>query len=305
VESSDRRRPVVIGEVLFDCFPDGSTVLGGAPFNVAWHLQAFGLRPLVVTRVGDDAFGERILQTMDGWRMDTGGVELDPRAPTGRVRVSIDDDGPGFEIPEDQAFDGLETEPALRAIGGLDVGLLYHGSLIARSEASGRALRAIRDTVAAPVFIDVNLRAPWWAAESVTSLIRGAQCVKLNDDELEQLADSESPRGDGVLERVAAEFSRQHDLEQLVVTRGESGASVCADGGFIQGRPPGSVEVVDTVGAGDAFSAVWITGLLLGWDPGTTLERALDFAAAICGVRGATTDDRAIYDERLEAWSLT
>ena len=62
-------RPVVIGEVLFDCFPDGSTVLGGAPFNVAWHLQAFGLRPLVVTRVGDDALGERVLTTMESWRM--------------------------------------------------------------------------------------------------------------------------------------------------------------------------------------------------------------------------------------------
>lgn len=302
---SAARSPLIVGEVLFDLFPDGTAVLGGAPFNVAWHLQAFGLRPVVVTRVGDDALGEKVLQTMDGWRMNTIGVQLDREAPTGRVQVSIGDDGPSFDIPENQAFDALEAEPALQALEGLDVGLLYHGSLIARSRGAGRALRVIRESVAVPIFVDVNLRDPWWDLDRVTRMIRGARWVKLNDDELAELTDLERPGIDGDLERTAAQLSRRNDVEQLVVTCGDRGAIVWVGVRSVAGLPPGAVDVVDTVGAGDAFSAVWIAGLLHGWGAETTLVRALDFAAAICGVRGATTGERRIYDQRLEAWSST
>jgi fructokinase len=301
----NERRPVVVGEVLFDQFPDGSSVLGGAPFNVAWHLQAFGLRPLVVTRVGDDELGDRVLQTMGSWRMSTTGVQLDRAVPTGRVQVSIDDGGPRFDIPEDQAFDVLETKAAQRVLDGIDVGLLYHGSLIARSGVSGEALRAIRESVSAPVFIDVNLRAPWWGEERVGSLVRGSRWVKLNEEELAQLHEVEGPTGGGGLEQAAAEFARSHEIGQLVVTCGERGALVSTDGASVAGRPPQIGDIVDTVGAGDAFSAVWIVGAMRGWPPATALARALDFAAAICRVRGATTDAREIYDQRLEAWSLT
>jgi fructokinase len=300
-----QRRPIVVGEVLFDQFPDGTTVLGGAPFNVAWHLRAFGLRPLVVTRVGDDALGEQVLRTMDRWRMNTTGVQLDQEAPTGRVLITIDEHGPRFDIPEDQAFDHLEIETALHALDGLDVGLLYHGSLITRSRAAGRTMRAIRQSVQVPIFVDVNLRDPWWSKEMVTSLIRGARWVKLNDDELGRLSGREPAAGLSGSVLAAAELARRHGVEELVVTCGERGAFVWVGDRSVAGRPPAAVDVVDTVGAGDAFSAVWIAGFLYGWGAETTLVRALDFAAVICGVRGATTDDRQIYDRCLEAWSLT
>ena len=79
----------IFGEVLFDHFPDGRRVLGGAPFNVAWHLQAFGLRPLVITRVGADDDGAQVLQAMEAWGMDTTGVQVDEVNPTGSVRVEL------------------------------------------------------------------------------------------------------------------------------------------------------------------------------------------------------------------------
>lgn len=298
-------RPVVVGEVLFDVFPDGTRVLGGAPLNVAWHLHALGLEPLLLSRVGDDDLGGLVLDTLDSWGMDCSGLQIDPEAPTGTVAVELEGGAPTFDIVSHQAYDRLDGEIALGALGGLRPALLYHGSLIARERAADRALRGLREKTAAPIFVDVNLRDPWWSAETVKSLIRGARWVKLNDDELGRLSHRGSVAGAKGSERAAAELARRHGVDELVVTCGDRGAFVWLGDRSVAGRPPDSAEIVDTVGAGDAFSAVWITGLLRGWDAGTTLIRALDFAAAICGLRGATTDDRAIYDQRRQAWSLT
>ena len=86
----DRRRPLIFGEVLFDAFPDGSRVLGGAPFNVAWHLRALGLDPLLVSRVGADGAGDEVLRAMHDWQLDVSGVQRDPNHPTGRVPVTLE-----------------------------------------------------------------------------------------------------------------------------------------------------------------------------------------------------------------------
>ncbi len=299
------RRPVVVGEVLFDVFPDGTRVLGGAPLNVAWHLRGFGLEPLLISRVGEDDLGGAVVDALDSWGMDSSGLQVDPEKPTGRVAVALDAGAPIFDIVSDQAYDRLDGGAARDALAEVRPALLYHGSLIAREAVADRALRGIRAMSGAPVFVDVNLRSPWWSVESVTSLIRGARWVKLNDDELGRFSDRGSVSGGTGAELAAAELSRRHGIDELIVTCGDRGAFVWVGDRSVVGRPPGAVDVVDTVGAGDAFSAVWIAGLLGGWDPETTLVRALDFAAVICGVRGATTDDRRIYDRILETWSST
>jgi fructokinase len=215
--------------------------------------------------------------------------------------VELDRGSPRFDIIDDQAYDHLDEDEARAAIAACRPGLLYHGTLIARRRTAERVLRALREGAAAPIFVDVNLREPWWDREQVVAMIRGARWVKLNDDELEQL----SARKPGVAagaELSAAELARRHGIEEVVVTCGGRGAFVWVGARSLAGRPPEDVEVVDTVGAGDAFSAVWIGGLLNGWPPETTLVRALDFAAAICGIRGATSTDRGLYDSHLEAW---
>lgn len=296
-------RPVVVGEVLFDVFPDRKRVLGGAPFNVAWHLQAFGLDPLVVTRIGDDALGAEIVAAMDDWGVDRRAVQVDPSAPTGRVEVDLGDDGPAFHIVPDQAYDRIDPGPAVAAVRSVPAAVLYHGSLLARSAAGRGVLDELIAAVAAPVFIDVNLRDPWWDATTVLSLLDRAHWAKLNDDELGQLVGPpEDPSTAEDLETTAERFARRHELDELVMTCGARGAMVFTDGRLIAGRPPDSMDVVDTVGAGDAFSAVWIAGALNNWPTGVTLSRALSFAAMVCGLRGATTDDRRMYDETLAAW---
>ena len=96
--------PVIFGEVLYDCFPDGTMVLGGAPFNVAWHLQAFGCTPVFVSSVGTDAAGEKIIKAMDNWGMGTQWIERDPLHPTGRVNVTFVSNEPTYDIVRDSAW---------------------------------------------------------------------------------------------------------------------------------------------------------------------------------------------------------
>ena len=144
-------------------------------------------------------------------------------------------------------------------------------------------------------------RDQWWTPSGVDALVRGSCWLKLNDDELARLRGHESADGNG-LDAAARDFARRYSLQQLVVTRGEAGAMVCVDNRCRAGQPSRVVEAIDTVGAGDAFSGVWIAGLSLGWTVGPTLARALDFAAAVCSVRGATTSDHHLYRGHLDHW---
>jgi len=296
---SPSTRPIVFGEVLFDRFPDGSEVLGGAPFNVAWHLAAFGHDPLLITRIGADEPGRRVLDAMVGHGMDVSAVQRDPDAPTGTVRVLLGAEGPGFEIPSDQAFDRIDAGEALAATRAVEAALLYHGSLAVRAAASAAALDALRERLRALHFVDVNLRAPWWERAAVLSLCRRAAIVKLNDDELHALAG----RRTGSPGDLARELAADLGCEWLVVTRGAGGALlVTGRGEPLARRPPEDVDVVDTVGAGDAFAAVTIAGRLRGWSEHVTLARAVEFAARICGIRGAVPGDPGFYERTLADW---
>ena len=287
---TEGRRPLIVGEVLFDEMPDGTRVLGGAPFNVAWHLEAFGLRPLMITRVGTDDSGDEVLAAMASWGMDTSGVQRDDTYPTGRVEVDLDDGEPTFHILPDQAYDHLDGGLAVRSAAGSTFSLLYHGSLISRGEVSRSSIDDLAKGFRAPVFVDVNLRDPWWNREDVVALVRRATWVKLNEAELDLLADDSDSA-------TAAVFLADHGLDAVIVTRGGRGAVVVDGRGVFEATPPAEVEVVDTVGAGDAFSAVFILGLILGWSTKVTLERALEFAAAMCTVPGATVRDRDFYSK--------
>ncbi len=286
--------PVVFGEALFDCFPDGAEVLGGAPFNVAWHLAAFGAAPIFVSRIGEDALGERIRNAMTKLGMGTVGLQRDPVHPTGRVQVSLEGGEPSYEIVAGSAYDFIDAAALPKRAGG---GLLYHGSLALRNTDSAAALERLRaDTDA--IFLDVNLRDPWWSVEQVHALLDGARWAKLNDEELARLA----PAGDSPQTRAAALIGH-HGLDLAYVTLGAEGAFVLtADGTEERIWPAGHIEVVDAVGAGDGFAAVLILGLLRGWPLGETLEHAQAFASAIVGRRGATVDDPTFYANFLHAW---
>ncbi|MGD8593036.1 MAG: PfkB family carbohydrate kinase, partial [Gammaproteobacteria bacterium] len=176
--------PLIFGEVLFDCFPDGAAVLGGAPFNVAWHLHGMGLAPLMISAVGKDEHGKQVLNKMQEWGMDTSALQTSETYPTGQVTVNFNHGEPSYEIVPDQAYDHVAFEPLANAFQNREHALLYHGTLVLRTEHTKRHIAALINDHDLPVFVDVNLRSPWWREQDVKETIARAKWVKLNQDEL-------------------------------------------------------------------------------------------------------------------------
>jgi len=287
-------RPCIFGEVLFDQFPNGRRVLGGAPFNVAWHLQAFGEAPIFISRVGRDEDGASILGEMQKWGMDVVGVQVDEKLPTGRVQVNIVDDEPDYDIVHPAAWDAIELPQSIPGIK-----LLYHGSLALRDDISRRACRRLRDVRPLLVFVDVNLRSPWWTKEQVLEDIYDADWVKLNRAELDQLIP-----GSQQVEARAAALLKKFELQGLLITDGSRGAELLTNSGeHLATRPAGDILIKDTVGAGDAMASVMVLGILRGWPLEQSLERAQAFASAMVGQRGATVQDMNFYTAFLDRWS--
>jgi len=283
--------PCIFGEVLFDCFPTGERILGGAPFNVAWHLQAFGASPRFISRVGNDTDGNAILDAMMKWGMRTDGVQIDERLPTGRVDVAFGELGePSYDIVHPSAWDAIATDQAASPCG-----LIYHGSLALRDQASSDALQRLKGQRGnASVFVDVNLRPPWWRKEQVEGLLQGASWVKLNAEELALLEPSCN----------AADVVARYRLHGLILTHGEDGAEiVTSDAEAMRVKPGKSVQVVDTVGAGDAFASVMLLGLIRAWPLAVTAGRAQNFASRMVGQRGATVRDAGFYRDVMADWN--
>ncbi|MGA7799590.1 MAG: PfkB family carbohydrate kinase, partial [Gammaproteobacteria bacterium] len=155
--------------------------------------------------------------------------------------------------------------------------------------------------VGAPLFVDINLRAPWWRREDVGRSLQQARWAKLNDEELAVVIDRVlAPES---LPEAGEQLRAGYGLELLILTAGADGAWFITADGVRHRGPPALDQVVDTVGAGDAFSAVTILGLLRDWPAAQILDRALAFAAEICRQRGATAANRALYDRFLGQWN--
>jgi len=167
---------IVFGEVLFDCFADGSQVLGGAPFNVAWNLYALGAQPLLISRVGNDKMGSQILAAMSSRGLSIDGIQIDSSHPTGRVDVTIENNEPHYDIVDSVAYDYIDqySLPHLPLKG-----IIYHGTLALRHETSRKALEQLMTQMDAQVFLDVNLRPPWWEKLLLQRLDPLCQLVKI------------------------------------------------------------------------------------------------------------------------------
>ena len=288
--------PCVFGEVLFDRFPDGSEVLGGAPFNVAWNLQAFGSSPIFISRVGEDELGEKIRTQMQNWNMDTSGLQTDTKHATGTVDITLHNNEPSFEIVANSAYDHIAAD----AIPAIQASMIYHGSLALRDNNNRSALMSLKQRTRAHVFMDVNLRDPWWKTQDLHEMMSGARWIKLNENELAMLAND-----GGDQHEQAIYLAEKYSLELVVVTLGGEGAfALDSNGSMHQIRPTANIDVVDTVGAGDAFASVCMLGIENNWEISEMLERAQQFASAIVGIRGATTDALEFFEPFERKWDL-
>lgn len=291
----------IFGEVLADIFPDQS-VLGGAPYNVARHLQAFGLQSLMISCIGNDALGQALLSEMRILGMDCSGIQLDSGFPTGQVKVITKKAGHSYEILPDQAYDHIKTGLLDQLLTGYKPALAYFGTLALRSKESRMAAKHFLQCCDCPRFVDINLRKPWYNQDIITFALEHADMLKINHEELQEIA--------GLLALGATDpYAQAKTLQQrfalslVLVTCAEAGSWLLTeDQQIFRTSSQEPATLVDTVGAGDAYTAVFITGLLNGWDMQASLDRASEFASAICSIRGAAPTSADFYQPYLASW---
>ncbi|KQQ96276.1 PfkB family carbohydrate kinase [Massilia sp. Leaf139] len=301
---------IVFGEALVDDFAT-EQVVGGAPFNVARHLAAFMAPQLMITRVGKDHNGETIAAEFERFAMSQAGLQRDSIEETGRVIVERGAHGHRFVIVPNQAYDYIAREDALAAAKAVDAGALYFGTLAQRAERSRGTLKALLSATSGLRFLDVNMRDGQVDERTVSDSLHAADIAKVNEDELQalfgwyfQLGPNDPPMAADETRSACAALLQMFGLQALIVTLGHRGSVYFGAGGVTidtRDTPPPAF-VIDTVGAGDAFSAIFLLGRARGWPLESTLARANEFAGAICAIPGAVPRDLGFYDQWMTRW---
>jgi fructokinase len=281
-------RIVALGEVLWDLLPTGR-MLGGAPANFAFHARALGAEAHLISRVGDDELGQEIVRRLTAKAIPVEDVQVDPVAPTGTVSVELNGDGqPFYVIHERTAWDAIAVTPeALALVAGADA--VCFGSLGQRSKVSRESIRALVATAPAQVLriFDINLRQKYFTRDTIEVSLELANVLKLNDAELPVLEEMFGLGGEAQEQIVA--LAHRFSLRAVALTLGGRGSLLLVDG-VLSDHAGVQTEVRDTIGAGDAFTAVLCLGLLAGWEPDRINERANRVAAFVCSQAGATPE---------------
>ena len=289
-----------IGEALFDCLPEGRK-LGGAPANFAYHVSQFGLNGCAISAIGKDELGDEIVDTFERVHesLPTFTYQLSTvEQPTGTVKVTLDDKGvPQYEICLGVAWDNIPLTNAMLEIARQAQAVCF-GSLAQRSETSRETIQAFLDATPADALkvFDINLRQSWYTAEVIAESLSRANILKINDEELDVVATMllGEPTVPGALiaedpemtRRICRELIARYDLRMLILTCGAVGSYVfTADEESYVATP--KVQVADTVGAGDSFTATFVAQLLLGKPIREAHERAVKVSAFVCTRHGA------------------
>jgi fructokinase len=263
---------VGLGEALWDLLPSGKH-LGGAPLNFAYIASLLGENALIATRIGNDILGQEIETVLRARNLDLSGIQIDHELPTGTVDVSFKNGHPQYEIREPVAWDALEWSPKWREIASKCDALCF-GSLAQRAPKSRGTIENFLENTRPDCLkvFDINLRRPFYSREVIESSLALTTILKTNDEELPEIAAMFSlscERTEQEMHAVLEKFG----LKMVFVTRGERGA-LAATAEEIVEHPGFSVQVRDTVGAGDAFTAAAIHCVLVEM----SLEKTLAFA---------------------------
>jgi fructokinase len=293
---------MAFGETLWDLLPAGP-VLGGAPCNFAYRVSSLGDRALLVTRLGEDELGRRAMEELGRLGLDLSLVQRDAAKSTGSVPVKVDANGvPDFTILPDVAYDFLEPTPALLEAAA-KVDCVCFGTLIQRSGASRRTLRSVLEAAPRALkLLDLNLRRGCYSRETVEDSLTRADVVKLNDDEARWLGREFGLRGKSEA-ALAREVARRWDLDAVVVTRGGKGAVAVSDAGELE-LPGMKVDVADTIGSGDAFTAGFVHLWLQGRPLRDCCEVGNALGALVARTQGATSPVGSLEIELLSGRKL-
>ncbi|MCX7049390.1 MAG: carbohydrate kinase [Candidatus Sumerlaeota bacterium] len=283
-------RILCVGEILWDNLPQGM-FLGGAPFNVSCHLRELGRPVAFASRIGNDERGQEILRYFERNGLLTNLLQNDSRLPTGMVNVKLDAHGsPTFKIASPAAWDMIEARPELVFLASRAAAIVF-GSLAQRSQISRQTIQTLLANKTYKVF-DVNLRLPFDSKEVVEESLRRSHLVKMNKEEFQRLADwfglpSTHQKG-------AIALCQKFNCSTVCITRGAKGACLWHKDRWFE-HPGFKVKVTDAVGAGDAFLAALLDGLLAGANAYETLIRANAIGAYVATQPGATPT--LVFDE--------
>lgn len=275
-----------IGEVLWDRLPSGPKP-GGAPMNVALHLNAIGQEVALACRVGDDEPGKELISFLEKSGLSTEFVQVDKSLPTSEVLVHLDtNNNATYEICEPVAWDHLELTNSLMK-KAKSSGLFVYGTLASRNPFSRETIVRLLDYDAVKL-IDVNLRQPYDTRDIVEMLIAKADIVKLNDEELNVFGQWYNKHKHDEKSLIKW-FAEQYNSKMVCVTKGDKGALLYSEGEFFE-HPGYKVNAVDTVGAGDAFLAGFVAALFEGKSNDKALEFACATGAFVASKAGATPE---------------
>lgn len=273
-----------IGELLFDVFPTGKK-LGGAPVNFAYHVQQLGLESLAVSAIGKDALGDEIVSLLEEKRINGYVPRVD--APTGTVQVSLDADGvPTFTIMESVAWDLIPFSEEL----GKEVSrcsAICFGSLAQRSVTSHETIRRVVNMAPkeALIIFDINLRQHFYSKDLIEESLRECNILKINETEFELvmplLGSKETDYRKG-----SEWLMKEYEINTVILTCGADGSYIFAND-FVSFEPTPKVEVADTVGAGDSFTAAFCASLLKGESMKVAHRKAVEVSAYVCTQTGA------------------
>ena len=286
-----------IGEILFDIFP-GYRRLGGAPLNFAFHVKQLGLPVLFISRVGADENGIRILKKLQEIDFNTSHIQIDKLHPTGEVRVSFDAAGePDFNIVRDSAYDYINVEHMEDVLKSDSIDLFYFGSLVQRSQYGfatiQKALASIKPGTRC--LYDINLRPACYDRDVVIESMKKASLLKINHAELQTV---KQMTGQGQMNdaKFIAQLINQYHLEMLALTKGAEGSAIYTPDRHVEQKAPQHQNVVNPVGAGDAYASVLAIGYVQDWPIEKIISTATDFSARICEIDSAFSTDPSFYE---------
>lgn len=289
---------LVIGEVLFDIFPDYRR-LGGAPFNFAVHMHKIGFNTTFVSRIGNDRNGQKIIEFMEQTKMSRDLLQQDPQRSTGYVTVNLDNHGGHqFDIHQNVAYDNLNYNIDIEHFLTQPLKLIYFGTLIQRTRKGFDVVQQILKNrhPTTRTFCDLNFRPGCYNRDVVLASLKQADVLKLNHEELQEighLIDFQKTNRE-----LVTHLMNTYQIKVITVTHGAAGSEwFSASDLHNRADSPKINALVDTVGAGDGFAAAIASGYLKNWPVQHTLTTASQFAARICQIKGALPVDDRPYDE--------